>query len=44
MAKKKHSAAIPIKEGIFPPEDFTKLHQDYVIYIKEGVLIDLKKL
>jgi len=44
MANKKHSAAMPIKEGIFFPEDFTKLHKDYVIYIKEGVIIDLKKL
>ncbi len=43
MANKKHSAAVPIEEGIFFPEDFTKLHKGCVIYIKEGLLIDLKK-
>ena len=44
MPKKKQSAAVPIKEGMFFPEDFTKLHRGHVIYIKKGVIIDLDKL
>ena len=44
MAKKKHSAAVPVKDGMFFPEDFTKLHKRHVIYIKKGLIIDLDKL
>jgi hypothetical protein len=44
MAKKKRSAAVPVKDAMFFPEDFKKLHQDHVIYIKQGVIIDLQKL
>mgnify|MGYP000138546048 CR=1 FL=1 len=44
MSKKKQPAAVPIKEAMFFPEDFAKLHQRHVIYIKEGVIIDLNRL
>lgn len=44
MAKKKQSAAVPIKDGLFFPKDFRKLHRRYAIYIKEGVIIDMDKL
>ena len=44
MARKKRSAAMPIKDGIFFPEDFKKLHANHMIYIKDGVIIDLDKL
>ena len=44
MAKKKQSASVPIKDGMFFPEDFTKLHKRHVIYIKKGLIIDLDKL
>jgi len=44
MAKKKQSVAVPIKDGLFFPEDFLKLHRRHAIYIKEGVIIDLNKL
>ena len=44
MAKKKQSAAVPVKDGMFFPEDFTKLHKRNVIYIKKGLIIDLDKL
>jgi hypothetical protein len=44
MAKKKQSAAVPLKDAMFFPEDFRKLHNDHVIYIKQGVIIDLDKL
>ena len=44
MAKKKQPAAMPVKDGLFSPEDFTKLHKRHVIYIKKGVIIDLDKL
>ena len=44
MAKKKQSAAVPVKEAMFFPEDFTKLHKRHVIYIKKGLIIDLDKL
>jgi hypothetical protein len=44
MAKKKQSAAVPVKDKLLFPEDFRKLHQDHVIYIKQGVIIDLDKL
>jgi len=44
MAKKKPSAAVPVKEAMFFPEDFQKLHRGHVIYIKQGVIIDLDKL
>ena len=44
MAKKKQPAAVPVKDGLFFPEDFTKLHRRHAIYIKQGVIIDLDKL
>jgi len=42
--KNKQSAAVPVKDAMFFPEDFRKLHRDHVIYIKQGVIIDLDKL
>ena len=44
MAKKKQSAAVPVQDAMFFPEDFTELHPRHVIYIKQGVVIDLDKL
>jgi len=44
MAKKKQSSSVPIKDGMFFPEDFAKLHKRHVIYIKKGLIIDLDKL
>jgi len=44
MAKKKQSGALPVKDAMFFPEDFKKLHRNHVIYIKQGVIIDLDKL
>ena len=44
MARKKQTAAIPVKDAMFFPEDFTKLHRRHVIYIEQGVIIDLDKL
>ena len=44
MVKKKQSAAVPVKDAMFFPEDFTKLHRRHVIFIKKVVIIDLDKL
>jgi len=44
MTKKKQSASVPVKDAMFFPEDFKKLHRRHVIYIKKGVIIDLDKL
>ena len=44
MVKKKKSASVPVEDGLFFPEDFRRLHRNYVIYIKQGVIIDLDKL
>ncbi len=44
MAKKKQSAAVPVKDAMFFPENFKKLHRRHVISIKQGVIIDLDKL
>ena len=44
MAKKKQCASVPIKEGMFFPQDFTQLHKRHVIYIKKGLIMDLDKL
>jgi len=44
MTKKSQSAAVAVKEAMFFPEDFTRLHPRHVIYIKRGVIIDLDKL
>jgi hypothetical protein len=44
MPDKKHSASIPLKDCLFFPEDFKKLHARHVIYIKEGIIIDLDRL
>ena len=42
--QKKQSAAVPVKDAMFFPEDFRKLHPRHVIYVKKGVIIDLDKL
>ena len=44
MAKKSQSAAVPVKDALFFPQDFMKLHRRHVIYIKQGVIIDLDRL
>ena len=44
MARRKQTVATPVEEAMFFPEDFTKLHPRHVIYIKQGVIIDLDKL
>ena len=44
MTKKKQTAAVPVKDAMFFPEDFTKLHPRHVIFIKKGVIIDLDRL
>jgi len=44
MTKKNQSAAVPVEGAMFFPEDFTRLHRRHVIYIKQGVIIDLDKL
>jgi len=44
MAKKKQPVAVQVKEAMFFPSDFTKLHKRHVIYIKKGLIIDLDKL
>ena len=44
MAKRKQSAAVPVKGAMFFPEDFTRLHRRHVIFIKNGLIIDLDKL
>ena len=44
MAKKKQPASVPVEDGLFFPEDFRKLHKRHVIYIKQGVIIDMDKL
>ena len=44
MAKKKQPASVPVEDGLFFPEDFRKLHKRHVIYIKQGLIIDLDKL
>jgi hypothetical protein len=44
MAKKKQSAALPVKDAMFFPDDFKKLHRRHVIYIKQGVISNLDKL
>ena len=44
MKKKNQSAAVPVQDAMFFPEDFRKLHRRHVIYIKRGVIIDLDKL
>ena len=44
MAKKEQPAAVPVKDGLFFSEDFRRLHPNHVIYIRQGVIIDLDKL
>lgn len=44
MAKSKSCARLEVKNAIFFPEDFTKLHRRHVICIKRGVIIDLDRL
>jgi hypothetical protein len=44
MAKKNQSAAVPVKDAMFFPQDFAKLHRRHVIYIRQGVIIDLDRL
>jgi len=42
--EKKKTASSRIKDGLFFPEDFRKLHRNHVIYIETGVIIDLDRL
>ena len=44
MAKKKQPATVQVKDAMFFPEDFMRLHKRHVIYIKKGLIIDLDKL
>jgi len=44
MKKKNKRASLKIEEGLFFPEDFKMLHPKIAIFIKEGKLIDLRKL
>jgi len=44
VTKKRRSAAIPVEDALFFPEDFRRLHPRHVIYIKRGVIIDLDRL
>ena len=44
MTKKNRSAAVPVKDAMFFPEDFAELHRRHVIYIKRGMIINLDKL
>ena len=44
MRKPSQSAAVAVKDAMFFPEDFTRLHRRHVVYIKRGVIIDLDKL
>jgi hypothetical protein len=37
-------AAVAVKDAMFFPEDFRKLHRRHVIYIKRGAIIDLDEL
>ncbi len=42
MAKEK--AAVPVEDGVFYPEDLKKLQENHVIYIRQGLIINLDKL
>jgi len=42
--KKKKIASVPVRDGMFFPEDFRRLHPNHVIFIKTGVIIDLDEL
>lgn len=44
MAKKKKVASVVVKDGMFFPEDFRKLHPNHVIDIKAGIIFDLDRL
>ena len=44
MAETKQTSGVPIKDSMFFPEDFTRLHKRHIIFIKEGLIIDLDKL
>jgi hypothetical protein len=44
MCRKRQSAAVAVKDAMFFPKDFMKLHRRHVIYIKQGSIIDLDKL
>ena len=44
MSKKKQTSSVPIKDSMFFPEDFTKLHKRHIIYIEKGLIIDLDKV
>jgi hypothetical protein len=35
---------VAVKDAMFFPEDFRRLHRRHVIYVKRGVIIDLDKL
>jgi hypothetical protein len=42
--EKKKTASFRVKDGMFFPEDFRKLHRNHLIYIKTGVIIVLDRL
>ena len=41
MAKKEQPTAVPVKDSLFFPEDFTKQHPRHAIPRKQEVIIDL---
>ena len=41
MAKKRKVTSVAVKDGMFFPEDFRRLHRNHVIHVKIGVIIDL---
>ena len=44
MPSENQSAAVAVKDAMFFPADFRRLHRRHVIYIKRGVIVDLDKL
>ena len=44
MVKRKQTGGIPVKDALFFPTDFKGLSRNHVIYIKEGIIIDLGRL
>ena len=44
MTRENRSATVVVKDAMFFPEDFRRLHGRHVIYVQRGVIIDLDKL
>jgi len=44
MTRNSRSATVAVKDAMFFPEDFRRLHRRHVIYIQRGVIIDLDRL